>query len=125
MNEDEGNNKGNRKSLFSMDNIVMGLLLSGMVWGGNQIVSIKEVQATLITQQNEDKRVNEIVYEAIPEIRNAIVSLSKDGQYQSERMDGLFTVVSNMNQTITNPQHGSNAMTNSLIIKYGKAPETE
>lgn len=111
------------RSLFSMETAIMGLLLSCMAWTINQVVTVKDAQAIQTTRQLENDRVNEIVYEAIPDIKAAVLVIQENQLVQSDRMDGLYTVVSNMNNTInTRNSADTKDMTNELIMKYGKVP---
>lgn len=113
--------KEERKSLFTPENLVMGVLLGGLAWGGTQIITIKEAQATLVSQQVENSRVNEIVYEVIPSIQLSLNTLSNDQKHMNNKMDGLFTVVSNIGKDPSN----ANSLSNELILKYNGTPPTE
>ncbi|AGG58272.1 hypothetical protein VPDG_00111 [Vibrio phage henriette 12B8] len=120
-NERTGGNK--TKSLFSMETAIMGLLLSCMAWTVTQIITVRDVQASQTTKQIENDRVNELVYEAIPDIKEAVLVIKGQQIVQSDRMGGLFTVVSNLNQSINQRNSAdTNKRTNELIMKYGKIP---
>ncbi len=120
---DEHTGGDKTRSLFSMETAIMGLLLSCMAWTINQVTTVKDAQAIQSTRQIENDRVNEMVYEAIPDIKEAVLVIKGQQIVQSDRMDGLFMVVSNMNNAInlqSTPE--TNKMTNELILKYGKVP---
>lgn len=123
-NDNEEHTGGNKnRSLFSMETAIMGLLLSCMAWTINQVTTVKDAQAIQTTRQIENDRVNEMVYEAIPDIKEAVIVIKGNQLVQSDRMDGLFTVVSNMNNAInTRNSADTNDMTNEMIMKYGKVP---
>lgn len=100
------------KSLFTPENMVMGILLGGLAWGGTQIVNIKDAQATLATQQIENTRVNEIVYKAIPAINLSLNTLVTDQKHMNNKLDGMYTVVSNLK----NGGYAETKLTNELIL---------
>lgn len=116
-----------RGKLFTPENLIMGVLLGGLTWGGTQIVSIKEVQATLVSAQTEDVRVNEIVYESIPKIELAINTISINQQHMNNKLDdvdGKITdLTTKVNRTTEQIRNIPDRLTGKLIEKYDETNE--
>lgn len=78
------------KKLFDPTTVVMAILLSLLTWGATQLVSVKVVQASILSEQMEDRRVNEIVYSAIPEIQISISKLQESHKALSKDINSLI-----------------------------------
>lgn len=119
-------NRESRRNLFTPENLIMGVLLSGLTWGGAQIVGIKEVQATLISGQKEDSRVNEIVYESIPQINLAINTISINQKNISDKLDDVDDKISELtvkvNTTTTQLKEMPDRLTGRLLETYEEDP---
>lgn len=111
MSDETKNAKGGG-SLFTTENVVMGILLGSMAWGGVQITQVKEVQASLVTQQSENSRVNELVYSAIPQIQVSVATLATNQKNMNDKMDGLI-------KEVTVVKHGQSNLSTALIDRYG------
>lgn len=116
-----------RGKLFTPENLIMGVLLGGLTWGGTQIVSIKEVQATLVSAQTEDVRVNEIVYESIPKIELAINTISIHQQHMNNKLDNVDEKITDLttkvNKTTEQIRNIPDRLTGKLIEKYDETNE--
>lgn len=78
------------KKLFDPTTVVMAILLSLLTWGATQLVSVKVAQASILAEQVEDRRVNEIVYTAIPEIQISISKLQESHKALSKDINKLI-----------------------------------
>lgn len=101
MSDEEEENK---ERLFSTENMVMGLIFSGLAWGGVQIMNIRDAQASLVAQQYENTRVNELVYETIPKLQISMSEISANQTNLNDKIDDMRTKVNGMSDTLTKVQ---------------------
>ncbi len=107
--------------MFDPSTIVMALLLGIMSWGGMQIVGLKEVQASIVTQQASDDNKIELIYNSVQEVSNTVIKISTDQTNMNEKVDNLESTLDTVREDLSDVRATNThykKLTTALIRKY-------
>lgn len=83
-----------RDIVLTVMSACFGVILAFMGWVGMRMYDQSETTTILVTQQQENTRVNEIVYNTLPAIHKSITEIETTLKHQQKLLDNEYRALS-------------------------------